>query len=93
MRSLASQAVHGPGKPAAHAAHGPTVQLAASATAATVAGPSPPNPALVNMRCLDGLRAASCLAIMLFHCWQGMWQLLLPFEVTAPLTRGHWFVR
>lgn len=45
------------------------------------------------MRCLNGLRVASCLAIMLFHSWQGMWQLLLPYDVTAPLTRGHWFVR
>lgn len=68
------------------------MELAASASATALPGPSPGSPP-VDMRCLDGLRAASCLAIMLFHCWQGMWQLLLPFEVTGPLTRGHWFVR
>lgn len=71
------------------AASGTTVAVEAP----PAAGPSPSGQPLPDLRCLNGLRVASCLAVMLFHCWLGLWQGLLPYEVTAPLTRHHWFVR
>lgn len=71
----------------------PTFLAAAHDATAEAGRPSQSSPPLPDLRCLNGLRVASCLAVMLFHCWLGLWQGLLPYEVTAPLTRHHWFVR
>ncbi|KAL4457909.1 hypothetical protein ABPG75_012774 [Micractinium tetrahymenae] len=81
-------------KPSACAQSGPGAPPVATASAATSgAATSPPSQPIPDLRCLNGLRVVSCLTVILFHCWMGLWQGLLPYEVTAPLTRHHWFVR
>lgn len=50
-------------------------------------------PPFIDLRPLNGLRAVCSIAVVLFHCWLGLWNGLLPFETTSVISRNHWFVR